>query len=151
MSMSEGKPSNGESFLEQMLLKGNPRIPIVQVKSGKTYVLGFLRFVRAKGRITIGRGTNATTVEGSTCGIELAIRKDMWEDYKKSKIQVTDNYIHMRVQMLSPQRLLLLARRLEQMAYMLLVDNILRAQVKKTSEEGAPEEEKTIDLDIERM
>ena len=149
--MSEEKTSGNGDFLEQLLLKGNPRIPIVQMKDNKTYVLGFLRFVRVKGRITIGRGANSTVVEGSTCGIELVIRRDMWDMYKKNKINLTDNYVHLRIQMLSPQRLLLLARRLEQMAYMLLMDNVLRAQVKKTSEEGAPEEEKTIDLDIERM
>jgi len=144
---------NGEelSFLDQLLLKGNPRVPIVTVKDNKTYVLGFLRFVRAKGRITIGSGSNASTVEGSTCGIELVIRKDMWNDYKNSKIIVGDKYIHMRVQMLTPQGLLLLARRLEQMGYMLLMDNVLNAQAKKTSEEGAPEKEESIDLDIERI
>ena len=133
-----------------MLLKGNPRIPIVTMQEGKTYVLGFLRFVRVKGKIVIGRGSNSTTVEGSTCGIELVIRKDMWDNYKKSKIQVTDNYIHLRIQMLSPQRLLLLARRLEQMAYMLLMDNVLRAQVKGASEEKEEEKEE-VDLDIERI
>jgi len=149
--MSEEKSSNGESFLEQLLLKGNPRIPIVRIQNGKTYVLGFLRFVRARGKITIGRGTNATTVEGSTCGIELVIRKDMWNEYKQHKVQITDNYIHMRIQMLSPQRLLLLARRLEQMAYMLLMDNVLKAQVKGAPRPETGEEKEEIDLDIERM
>jgi len=147
--MSEEKNTNGD-FLGQLLLKGNPRVPIVTYRENKAYVLGFLRFVRAHGKISIGTGQNATTVEGSTCGIELVIRKDMWDMYKKAKIQVGDNYIHMRVQMLSPQRLLLLARRLEQMAYMLLVDNILRAQVKGASEEKEEEKEE-VDLDIERM
>ena len=148
--MSEEKNTNGD-FLEQMLLKGNPRIPIVTMQEGKTYVLGFLRFVRVKGKITIGRGSNSTTVEGSTCGIELAIRRDMWDMYKKNKINLSDNYVHLRIQMLSPQRLLLLARRLEQMAYMLLMDNVLRAQVKGASKPETGEEKEEVDLDIERM
>lgn len=147
--MSEEKSLNG-NFLEQLLLKGNPRVPIVTYKENKAYVLGFLRFVRAYGRITIGSGQNTTTLEGSTCGIELVIRKDMWDMYKKAKIQVGDNYIHMRVQMLSPQRLLLLARRLEQMAYMLLMDNVLRAQKPQTEAKPSTEKEE-VDLDIERM
>ena len=144
------KPNgNTSDFLDVYLSKGNPRIPIVSIQNGKTYVLGFLRFVRARGRITIGRDN---TFDGSVCGIELVIRKDMWNDYKKSKVQVGENYVHFRIQMLTPEKMLLLARRLEQMAYMLLIENVLKSsgvQVEKKAEK--PTEKEEVDLDIERL
>ena len=144
------KPNgNTSDFLDVYLSKGNPRIPIVTVQGGKTYVLGFLRFVRTHGRITIGRDN---TFDGSVCGIELVIRKDMWNDYKKSKVQVGENYVHFRIQMLTPERVLLLARRLEQMAYMLLIENVLNSAsmtTEKKTEKSTEKEE--VDLDIERL
>ena len=144
------KPNgNTSDFLDVYLSKGNPRIPIVTVQGGKTYVLGFLRFVRARGKITIGRDN---TFDGSVCGIELVIRKDMWNDYKKSKVQVGENYVHFRIQMLTPERVLLLARRLEQMAYMLLIENVLNSAsmtTEKKTEKSTEKEE--VDLDIERL
>ena len=156
LGMSEEKIENVEKpngntsdFLDVYLSKGNPRIPIVTVQGGKTYVLGFLRFVRARGKITIGRDS---TFDGSVCGIELVIRKDMWNDYKKSKVQVGENYVHFRIQMLTPEKMLLLARRLEQMAYMLLIENVLKSsgvQVEKKVEKSS--EEKEVDLNIERL
>ena len=156
LGMSEEKIENVEKpngntsdFLDVYLSKGNPRIPIVTVQGGKTYVLGFLRFVRARGRITIGRDN---TFDGSVCGIELVIRKDMWNDYKKSKVQVGENYVHFRIQMLTPEKMLLLARRLEQMAYMLLIENVLKSSGIATEKKAEkPTEKEEVDLDIERL
>ena len=54
--------------------------------------------------------------------------------------------------MLTPEKMLLLARRLEQMAYMLLIENVLKSSGIATEKKvEKPTEEKEVDLDIERL
>ncbi len=150
IELEEAASSTQEmDILTAWLTKSNPRVPIVIQGESGAKVLGFLRFVQAKGKIRIGRRENAEVREGYCCGIELVIRKDMFGEYKKHKVKSTEKYYHLRIQMLDPDRLQLLAERLRIMAENLRLKTVLEQMGAKPKSTGKAEAKQKAEEDFE--